>query len=251
MISAIHMAVFLVAVSSCSSPPTSDKPIRMSPRDARRIDGGTFRGMRIDCFAGAHERPSRGDVELQVSPFKIDRTLVTCAAYADCVRSGSCPLWTPRRESKVHELVYEEQCDEGLAVVHVSSAQRYCAFQGGALPSLAEWQRAVRGQDAWHYPGGVAGEVDEKRVECDEPWSTDPEHPRCLHTSKDGIQYTTRDRAVYEFTRDEGCVGYGNDVAQVAGRAFVHISGTRLDVFSVVRVNDRETSGVFRCAYAP
>jgi hypothetical protein len=79
-------------------------------------------------------------------PFCIDVTEVTVIAYADCVRARKCTA----------PLANSELCNAGVAgkehhpvncITH-DQASEYCAFAGGKLPSLAEWEWAASGEGA-------------------------------------------------------------------------------------------------------
>jgi len=84
---------------------------------------------------------------VRLSAFAIDRTEVTQAAYARCVRRGRC---TPP------DLGPAAARGERLPVVAVDheQARTYCAFVGGALPTEAQWERAAKGPSPRAFPWG-------------------------------------------------------------------------------------------------
>lgn len=89
--------------------------------------------------------------EVTLSPFYIDRTEVTVAAYGRCVSSGACSApevdqacnWRVRRRN-----------DHPVNCVDWMQASAYCAWTGGRLPTEAEWEFAARGTDDRVFPWG-------------------------------------------------------------------------------------------------
>ncbi len=87
--------------------------------------------------------------EVMIDGFWIDRGEVTVAAYRRCVAAGACPLaplvaGDPRYVVDAWPQV-NIQRDEAAA---------YCAWQGGRLPTEAEWEKAARGADFRTWPWG-------------------------------------------------------------------------------------------------
>jgi toxoflavin biosynthesis protein ToxD len=106
-----------------------------------RVPGGTFR---MGSSTGEpDERPVHA---VRLQPFQLQRTEVTQAAYARCVRAGAC---RPARR-------YPGLSKPGLPVVGVTwhDARAYCTWRGMRLPTEAEWERAARGIDGRRYPWG-------------------------------------------------------------------------------------------------
>ena len=88
----------------------------------------------------------------------IDRTEVTNAMYASCVKDGNCdpPSFV---KSSTRDNYYGNPEFDNYPVVYVSwnAANAYCSWAGGRLPNEAEWEKA-------------AGWDDEKQVQRLYPW---------------------------------------------------------------------------------
>jgi formylglycine-generating enzyme required for sulfatase activity len=84
-----------------------------------------------------------------VAAFRIGRTEVTNAQYAQCVAAGACTL--PSDTTRYNNSSYANH-----PVVYVSRAQArtYAAWVGGSLPTEVQWTRACQGDDGRPYPWG-------------------------------------------------------------------------------------------------
>jgi formylglycine-generating enzyme required for sulfatase activity/serine/threonine protein kinase len=111
------------------------------------IPGGTF------TMGDNHlDSDSRPEHQVTLSPYCIDKTEVTVAAYRKCVDNGKCD-----KPEKPHPYcIYDK---EGLDkhpmnCVTWFEAKKYCQIIGGRLPTEAEWEFAARGTDGRKYPWG-------------------------------------------------------------------------------------------------
>jgi len=86
-----------------------------------------------------------------VDAFRVTRTEVTNAQYAQCVDAGACrePNWRERYRDAAF-------ADHPMVYVTRDQARAYAAWIGGALPTEVQWLRACQGDDDRTYPWGGA-----------------------------------------------------------------------------------------------
>lgn len=115
--------------------------------------------------------------------FTLDRTEVTVAAYAECVRAGRCSQprpgpgcnwrWgpapvVPRVSSgpldrppplppAFTDAPDRPRGEHPVNCVTWFQARRYCRWRGARLPTETEWERAARGLEGRTYPWGERG----------------------------------------------------------------------------------------------
>ena len=90
--------------------------------------------------------------KVYLDAYWMDQTDVTNAMYAICVKAGTCS----------HPAHYDHYFDDSkyadYPVVYVTwyAAQTFCTWEGGTLPTEAQWEKAARGWDDRPYPWGTS-----------------------------------------------------------------------------------------------
>ncbi len=89
--------------------------------------------------------------KVYLDAYWMDQTDVTNAIYAVCMNAGKC----------THPARYDNYFDNpkyaDYPVVYVTwyAAHDFCAWEGGTLPTEAQWEKAARGWDGRPYPWGT------------------------------------------------------------------------------------------------
>lgn len=174
---------------------------------------------------------------VSVRSFQLDHTEVTEHRYAECARAGMCPS-------------RDASAEPGLPVSNVdaSTAERFCAFAGGRLPTAAEWIFAASGAEGRRYPWGSHGLVCRRAAygRVDGPCAEGARGPdlagiRSEGKTPDGVLDLAGN--VAEWTREEdGRLG-------LHGGSFASIAAADLKSWAEQPPRVSPEAG-FRCAYS-
>lgn len=115
-----------------------------------------------------------------VDAFRIDRYEVTVARYRRCVDFHSCNPPTSDAVGQREPGAFRDEAYDLFPVADVApeDALTFCAWEGGWLPSRAEWVKAARGGCALL---GTAACVVEEGDAADYPWGDEP--PQCTRVN--------------------------------------------------------------------
>jgi formylglycine-generating enzyme required for sulfatase activity len=167
------------------------------------IPGGKFF---MGADTGNHDEQPAHSVAL--SPFCIDKTLVTVAAYKACSDVGECKRasavvdWpdVTDRQKKIYTPLcnindFEGRADHPINCVDWQMAVSYCEFKKRRLPTEAEFEFAARGPDGRIYPWGDE-KPDETRLnacgkECVEWGKNVGERVMAMYPGDDGYANTS------------------------------------------------------------
>jgi serine/threonine protein kinase len=93
--------------------------------------------------------------EIYLDSYSIYRTEVTNGMYEKCVQEKGCPR-PEQNMTRTISSYYGNPRYADYPVIFVSwvSAQSYCVWADGRLPTEAEWEKAARGEDGRQFPWG-------------------------------------------------------------------------------------------------
>lgn len=169
--------------------------------DMMPFRAGGFRGRTALCppdslqpISPAAEGSDRHgiSVDLNVAAFAIDKRNVACSELRVCEEAHACKAGS-----------LPAGCTGDVALATWSEATSFCNWRKGTLPSLYEWQRAVRGAAGDPYPWGT----EPRDVTC----ATEGADAACHFMSKDGVNVRVGPKANVEWTRDTDCGRNAND----------------------------------------
>ncbi len=106
-----------------------------------------------DPFGREEEFPLR---EVYLDAYWISSTPVTNAMYSRCVEAGVCKY--NYSTEKFPRYLDPRFADYPVVYVTWNSAQKFCQWTGGRLPTEAEWEKAARGTAGQRYPWGDHGD---------------------------------------------------------------------------------------------
>ena len=104
-----------------------------------------------DPHAKDNETPPR---EVEVQSFWIHKEEVKTKQFAACVEAKACTLDGVRAEGGYFNWGREDRMELPMNGVDWHTANAYCTWLGGRLPTEAEWEFAARGSDGRRYPWG-------------------------------------------------------------------------------------------------
>ena len=152
----VQAFVPLAASAPTDQPSAAPTPLPATTRKSS-IDGmvsvyiptGSFK-MGVSGNSSARDDQPRHNVI--IGSFWINRTEVTNAMYALCVKAGGCNL-SFKKKTNTHYFD-ARYADHPVVYVTWYDAARYCSWVDGRLPTEAEWERAASGDGNRIYPWG-------------------------------------------------------------------------------------------------
>ncbi len=133
-----------------------------APEGMLLVPAGTFT-MGADTGGEEDEHPAH---KVTLPAFFLDRTEVTNEAYAACVARGACRVNSVHIASVTHagpDANFNGP-KQPVVGVRLDDAKAFCVAQGKRLPSEAEFERAIRGDDDRRFPWGNEPPTPERTV---------------------------------------------------------------------------------------
>lgn len=183
----VPTAIFTPLPSATPTPsptPTATRPVYVTKTNVKdgallvRVPAGSFvmgSDAGVDPYFWGAESP-RHTVTI-TEDYWIYQTEVTNSMYEHCVAARACPL-PQQKYARNMPSYYSNPAYADYPVVYVTwvSAESYCEWAGGRLPTEAQWEKAARGeQDARLFPWGdtpaivtLANVCD---IGCSETWA--------------------------------------------------------------------------------
>jgi formylglycine-generating enzyme required for sulfatase activity len=132
--------------------------------------------------------------KVYLDAYYIDKNDVTVDEYNKCINAGGCTsaysncyMWNGSRWviGQVGEAF--QKGDHPQVCVNWDQARAYCRWEGGDLPTEAQWEKAARGTDGWIYPWG-------NQFDCNNSCNS---VSSCSHSSTCAVGSYTTDRSPY------------------------------------------------------
>lgn len=142
--------------ATASGTPVAPPPSRC-PSEMAYLPDGTFRmGSEVtDKDAYDDERPAH---DVTLSAFCLDVAEVTVAKYRQCTkepRNGiTCPGGASILGNQFCNGDRTDRNDHPINCIDWTTADAYCKWAGGTLPTEAQWEYAARGKERRTYPWG-------------------------------------------------------------------------------------------------
>jgi len=150
------LAVAAAVLASACAARCGRQSVR-APKDMVAIPGGAFSMGSDSADANANEKPVH---RVAVAPFLLDRTEVTVASYAECVRAGACRAPEAFVDERGNYRVFcnwqhpQGRANHPVNCVDFHQAESFCAWAGKRLPTEEEWEFAARDGDGRIFPWG-------------------------------------------------------------------------------------------------